>query len=169
MPLIGALEQRAVGYGGLVLRYGMFYGPHTHFVPGGQFFEEVRRRRMPIPGTGTGVCSFIHVDDAAAATVAALERPDVAGVLNVTDDDPIAMPTGSRSSPRAIGAPKPLRVPGAGRQGSSPARCRCTSPRRCRARERPREGELGWAPAYPSVREGFRAEPTALERIEYTT
>ena len=169
MPLIDALEQRAVGYGGLVLRYGMFYGPHTHFVPGGQFYEEVRRRRMPIPGKGTGVCTFIHVDDAAAATVAAVERPEVTGILNVTDDEPIALHDWVPLYAGAIGAPKPLRVPALVAKavtGPLPLHFALTLPGTSNARAKQ---ELAWAPAYPSVREGFSSRPTRLERTEYAT
>ena len=167
MPVIGALEQRAVGYGGLVLRYGMFYGPHTHFEPGAQMYEEVRRRRMPIPGAGTGVCSFIHVDDAAAATVKAVEQPDVRGILNVTDDEPMPIADWVPLFAEVIGAPKPLRVPKAIAKlatGPLPLHFATTMPGTSNARAR---AELGWAPAYPSVREGFRSSPTRLLRTEY--
>jgi nucleoside-diphosphate-sugar epimerase len=168
MPVIGALEQRAVGYGGLVLRYGLFYGPHTHFMPGAQMYEEVRKRRMPIPGGGTGVGSFIHVDDAAAATVNAIEQPDVSGILNVVDDEPMALRHWVPAFAESIGAPKPLRVPlfvAKLATGPLPLHYATTLPGTSNARARE---TLGWAPAYPSVREGFRAEPTRLERIEYS-
>jgi nucleoside-diphosphate-sugar epimerase len=72
---------------GIVLRYGVFYGPGTSFTPGGEQFELVRRRKFPLVGDGGGVWSFIHVADAAEATVAAVERGS-RGVYNVVDDDP---------------------------------------------------------------------------------
>lgn len=167
MPVIGALEQRAAGYGGLVLRYGMFYGPHTHFVPGGQMYEDVRRRRLPIPGRGTGMGSFVHVDDAAAATVTAIERPEVAGILNVVDDEPLALSDWVPAFAEAIGAPKPLRVPlGLAKllTGPLPLHYATTLPGTSNARAKE---ALGWTPAYPSVREGFRSSPMRLERTEY--
>ncbi|HEX8206928.1 MAG TPA: NAD(P)-dependent oxidoreductase, partial [Solirubrobacteraceae bacterium] len=68
LPAIIALERRVVDIGGLVLRYGMFYGPETHFDTG-QIAEDVGRRRFPVVGKGTGVFSFVHVEDAADATV----------------------------------------------------------------------------------------------------
>ncbi|HKP91614.1 MAG TPA: NAD(P)-dependent oxidoreductase, partial [Thermoleophilaceae bacterium] len=72
---------------GIVLRYGGFYGPGTSFEPGGEQFEALRRRRLPAVGDGAGVWSFVHVGDAADATVAALERGRP-GVYNVVDDEP---------------------------------------------------------------------------------
>ena len=78
---------KTVGLEGLVLRYGAFYGPGTSLGAGGSILDDVRRRRLPIVGRGTGVWSFIHIDDAAAATVAAIER-GAPGVYNVVDDDP---------------------------------------------------------------------------------
>ncbi|HEX2084653.1 MAG TPA: NAD(P)-dependent oxidoreductase, partial [Solirubrobacteraceae bacterium] len=109
LPAIVALERRVLDLDGLVLRYGMFYGPGTHF-DDGQIAHDVRRRRMPIVGKGTGVFSFIHVEDAAAATVLALER-GLTGILNVVDDRPLPMREWLPEYARAIGAPRPLRVP----------------------------------------------------------
>ena len=95
---------------GLVLRYGFFYGPGTHYGSDGAIVADVRRRRMPIVGKGTGVFSFIHVDDAADATLAAIER-GAAGVYNVTDDEPAAMSEWVPALAEAAGAKRPLRVP----------------------------------------------------------
>ena len=72
---------------GIVLRYGAFYGPGTSMAPGEEQFELVRRRKFPLVGDGRGVWSFIHIADAAEATVAAIEHGD-RGVYNVVDDDP---------------------------------------------------------------------------------
>ena len=168
MPIIGALEQRVVEAGGLVLRYGMFYGPHTHFTPGGQMYEEVRKRRLPIPGGGTGVCSFIHDDDAAAATVAAIERPDITGILNVTDDAPMAMKDWVRAFAEAIGAPEPLRVPRlVAKVASGPLPFHFATAMPGTSNSRAKEA-LDWAPAYRTLRDGLRAAPTRLERTEYS-
>src|SRR6476661_3180069 len=72
---------------GIVLRYGVFYGPGTSLAPGEEQFELIRRRRFPVVGGGGAVWSFIHVADAAEATVAAIEHGH-RGVYNVVDDDP---------------------------------------------------------------------------------
>ena len=72
---------------GIILRYGAFYGPGTSIGKGGSVVEEVRRRRFPIVGNGKGVWSFIHIDDAAQATLAAVER-GTPGIYNIVDDDP---------------------------------------------------------------------------------
>jgi 2-alkyl-3-oxoalkanoate reductase len=152
LPAIIALERRVVDIGGLVLRYGMFYGPGTHF-DAGQIAEDVKKRRMPIVGKGTGTFSFVHVDDAAEATVVALER-DAAGILNITDDDPIAMRDWLPELARAKGARKPLRAPAwlVKRMGMPLAvHWALTMPGASNARVR----ALGWQPKRPSVRQGF--------------
>jgi nucleoside-diphosphate-sugar epimerase len=142
------------GIEGLVLRYGQFYGPGTYYAPGGSIFRQVARRMVPVVGPGTGVASFLHVEDAAAATVAALDRGSP-GVYNVADDEPAP---GSEWLPvyaEAIGAKPPRRVPtwlarvAAGRmavefsvnvRGASNAKAK---------------RELGWRPRHPSWRQGF--------------
>ena len=72
---------------GIVLRYGAFYGPGTNMTPGSAQMELVRKRKFPVVGDGGGVWSFIHIADAAEATVAAIEHGS-RGVYNVVDDDP---------------------------------------------------------------------------------
>lgn len=74
---------------GVVLRYGAFYGPGTWYAPDGDIAHQVRRRRFPLVGSGEGVISWIHMQDAAAATVLALEGA-VPEVYNVVDDEPVA-------------------------------------------------------------------------------
>ena len=152
LPAIIALERRVVDIGGLVLRYGMFYGPGTHFDVG-QIAEDVKRRRFPVVGKGNGTFSFVHVDDAAAATVVALER-DATGILNVTDDEPIAMRDWLPALATAKGARRPFRVPAwlVRRMGMPLAvHWALTMPGASNARMR----ALGWAPQRPSVRQGF--------------
>ena len=83
------LEDSVLGAGwteGIVLRYGVFYGPGTSLAPGAEQFELVRKRKYPVVGDGGGVWSFIHVADAADATVAAIEHGS-RGVYNVVDDE----------------------------------------------------------------------------------
>jgi nucleoside-diphosphate-sugar epimerase len=82
LAAIRHLEEAAVGAGGIALRYGGFYGS-----PEDAQLELVRRRRFPIVGDGGGIWSFVHLDDAAAATVLALERGEP-GIYNVVDDEP---------------------------------------------------------------------------------
>ena len=111
--VIDAMERASShteGLEGVVLRYGWFYGPGTLLREGGDIEREVRRRRFPVIGKGTGLFSFVHVDDAAGATVVAVERGDP-GIYNVVDDEPAAMRDWLPAYARAVGAPRPLRVP----------------------------------------------------------
>jgi nucleoside-diphosphate-sugar epimerase len=144
----------AEGLDGLVLRYGFFYGPGTHYDRDGALVSDVRRRRLPVVGKGTGVFSFIHVDDAADATVAAAER-GAPGVYNITDDEPAAMSEWVPALADAAGAKRPLRVPVwlaklvGGKQAATFA-----SELRGASNEKAKR-ELGWQPAHPSWRTGF--------------
>jgi nucleoside-diphosphate-sugar epimerase len=95
---------------GIVLRYGVFYGPGTSLTPGAEQFELVRRRKFPLVGDGGGVWSFIHTADAAEATVAAVERGS-RGVYNVVDDDPAPVAKWLPALAQELGAKKPMRVP----------------------------------------------------------
>ncbi|HTN61764.1 MAG TPA: NAD(P)-dependent oxidoreductase [Devosia sp.] len=94
---------------GIALRYANFYGPGTGFSPGGNIVEMVRSRRLPIVGNGAGIWSFIHIDDAAAATVAALTAPP--GIYNIADDEPAPVAAWLPELARVISAKPPLRVP----------------------------------------------------------
>jgi nucleoside-diphosphate-sugar epimerase len=95
---------------GFVLRYGSFYGPGTSLAPGGWFFEGIRQGHVPIVGGGTGYWSFIHIDDAAAATLAAVEATTT-GVYNITDNEPVAVSTWLPFLAEALGAKAPRHVP----------------------------------------------------------
>jgi nucleoside-diphosphate-sugar epimerase len=144
---------RAEGLDGLALRYGFFYGPGTWYAPGTKLAREFRGRRFPVVGDGSGIFSFIHVDDAASATVAAVER-GAPGVYNVVDDEPAALRDWAPAFAEALGARRPLRIPtwlaklfagdavgmALGMRGASNAKAR---------------RELGWTPRYPSWRQGF--------------
>src|SRR3954468_10926968 len=98
------------GIDGLVLRYGNLYGPGTSMAEDGVFAELVRKRRMPVVGDGGGVWSFLHVDDAAAATRAAVEGGGP-GIYNVCDDEPAPVALWLPELASVLGAPKPRRVP----------------------------------------------------------
>jgi nucleoside-diphosphate-sugar epimerase len=145
----------AEGLEGVVLRYGGFYGPGTSVGDGGFLLEEIRRRRLPIVGAGTGVWSFVHIDDAAAATAAAVER-GAPGIYQIVDDDPAPVSAWLPALAAAIGAKPPRRVPAwvarlvAGEHGV----VLFTDIRGASNAKAKRE--LGWNPAYPSWRQGFR-------------
>jgi nucleoside-diphosphate-sugar epimerase len=93
---------------GVALRYGFFYGPNTWFHPDGASADQVRNQEMPIIGRGEGVWSWIHIDDAAVATVAALTAP--AGVYNIVDSDPSPVANWLPAFARFVGAPAPPHV-----------------------------------------------------------
>ena len=153
------LEQAVLGARwteGIVLRYGAFYGPGTHLAPGGELSELVRKRRFPLVGDGGGVWSFIHVADAAEATVAAVEHGS-RGVYNVVDDDPAPVAEWLPALAQTLGAKKPMRVPRfivrlfAGEAGV----VMMTDVRGASNAKAKRE--LAWRPAHPSWRQGFAA------------
>jgi nucleoside-diphosphate-sugar epimerase len=93
---------------GVALRYGFFYGPNTWYDRDGASADDVRRQQMPIIGRGEGVWSWIHIEDAALATVAALAAP--AGVYNIVDDDPSPVHVWLPAFARFLGAPAPPQV-----------------------------------------------------------
>ena len=100
----------AAGLEGVVLRYGMFYGPGTWYAKDGDVGRRVRKRRYPMIGNGEGTYSFIHVDDAASATAATLEEAR-SGVYNVVDDDPASAAEWLPVYAEALGTKRPPRVP----------------------------------------------------------
>jgi nucleoside-diphosphate-sugar epimerase len=145
------LDQAVTDAGGIALRYGGFYG-----APNDGLLEPVRKRQFPIVGDGGGVSSFVHLDDAAAATVLALEH-DGAGVYNVVDDDPAPVREWLPVLAGVLGAKPPRRFPrwlarlfageaavmmGTESRGASNAKAK---------------RELGWELRHPSWREGFAA------------
>jgi len=95
---------------GVVLRYGVLYGPGTSIGEGGSILEDVRRRRLPVIGRGGGVWSFIHVDDAAQATRIAVER-GAPGIYNIVDDDPAPVAEWLPALAASVGAKPPRHVP----------------------------------------------------------
>jgi 2-alkyl-3-oxoalkanoate reductase len=110
---IADLEQtvtEADGIEGLALRYGFFYGPGSSYASDGAQAEALRKRRFPIVGKGEGVHSFIHVDDAAAAAVRAMDQGSP-GIYNVADDEPALVADWLPYLAEVLGAPKPRRVP----------------------------------------------------------
>jgi nucleoside-diphosphate-sugar epimerase len=141
---------------GIVLRYGAFYGPGTSLAPGEEQFELVRKRKFPLVGDGGGVWSFIHVADAAEATVAAVERGR-RGVYNVVDDDPAPVAEWLPALAHELGAKRPMRVPRlVGRMFAGKAGVMMMTDVRGASNAKAKH-ELGWRPAHPSWRAGFAA------------
>jgi nucleoside-diphosphate-sugar epimerase len=141
---------------GIVLRYGAFYGPGTSLAPGEEQFELIRRRKFPLIGDGGGVWSFIHIADAAEATVAAVEHGS-RGIYNIVDDDPAPVGEWLPALAQTLGAKKPMRVPRSiGRQFAGEAGVMMMTEIRGASNAKA-ERELGWRPAHPSWRQGFAA------------
>ena len=153
---IADLERQVLNAGGIVLRYGQLYGPGTGFAKDGSWATNLRRRRLPIVGAGSGVFSFLHVDDAASATVAALGR-DGPATYNVVDDDPAPIHEWVPVYARAVGAPKPWRAPAwVGRLAAGRIAVEMMQELRGASNARIKR-ELGWEPKYASWREGFQS------------
>ena len=139
---------------GIVLRYGAFYGPGTSLAPGEEQLELVRKRKFPVVGDGGGVWSFIHVADAAEATVAAIEHGR-RGVYNVVDDDPAPVREWLPALAETLGAKKPMRVPRfVGRLLAGEAAVMMMTELRGASNAKAKR-ELGWHPAHPSWRQGL--------------
>ena len=151
LAAIAHLERSVVAAGGLALRYGGFYGS-----PDDAQLEPVRKRQFPIVGDGDGVWSFVHLDDAAAATALALERGEP-GVYNVVDDEPAPVREWLPALAAAIGAKPPRKVPRwlARLVAGEPAVMLMTESRGASSAKA--KSRLGWTLRYPSWREGFPA------------
>jgi nucleoside-diphosphate-sugar epimerase len=143
------------GINGLALRYGGFYGPGNALGKGGAMLEAVAKGQMPIVGGGTGIWSFIHIEDAAAATALAVDRGDP-GLYNIVDDEPAPVSVWLPYLAEVIGAKAPRRAPAwlarfiVGRPGvTMMTKIRGSSNAKAKR-------ELGWELRYPSWRMGFR-------------
>jgi nucleoside-diphosphate-sugar epimerase len=148
----------------LALRYGAFYGPGTGFAPGGDMLELVAKRKLPVVGDGAGVWSFVHIDDAASATVAAMDH-GAAGVYNAVDDEPAPVSEWLPDLAAAIGAKAPRHIPlWLGRLAIGEVGISLMTQIRGAANVRAKR-ELQWTPRYATWRDGFRtgleAAPTA--------
>jgi len=152
MEAIGHVEDVVVKAGGTVLRYGWFYGPGAI----DDLVEVVRKRQFPVVGGGTGYSSWVHLDDAASATVLAVEQ-QVKGVFNIVDDEPAPASEWLPYLAACAGAKPPMRVPKwlARLLAGQVAVTMMTEGRgfsNAKARR-----ELGWELRYPSWRQGFKA------------
>jgi len=151
MEAIGHLEKMVVKAGGAALRYGGLYGPGAT----DDQVELIRKRQFPLVGGGTGYCSWIHLDDAASATVLAVEqRAD--GVFNIVDDEPAPASEWLPYLASCAGAKPPMRVPTwiARILAGDVAVIMMTEGRgfsNAKAKQ-----ELGWRLRYPSWRQGFK-------------
>jgi nucleoside-diphosphate-sugar epimerase len=160
-PMIAAiqhLEKAVLGAAwteGIVLRYGAFYGPGTSMAPGSEQLEMIRQRKFPIVGDGGGVWSFVHIADAAEATVAAVEK-GVRGVYNIVDDDPAPVAEWLPELAAMLGAKRPVRVPRfVGRLAAGQAGVVLMTDLRGASNEKAKR-ELGWHPAHSTWRQGLR-------------
>ena len=141
---------------GIVLRYGAFYGPGTSLAPGSEQLEMVRKRKFPVVGSGGGVWSFIHIADAADATLAAIEHGR-RGIYNVVDDDPATVAEWLPALAHELGAPKPWHVPRfVGRLAAGEAGAVMMTEIRGASNAKAKR-ELDWQPMHPSWRQGLAA------------
>jgi nucleoside-diphosphate-sugar epimerase len=143
---------------GIVLRYGSFYGPGAS----DEFAAMISKRKVPIIGDGAGIWSFLHIRDAATATVAALER-GTPGVYNVVDDEPASVAEWLPYLAQAIGAKAPYRVPvWLGRLAAGEVGVSMMTQIRGSSNAKAKQ-DLGWQPVWPSWRQGFTRGLTAAE------
>ncbi|MFI9842030.1 NAD-dependent epimerase/dehydratase family protein [Nonomuraea sp. NPDC051941] len=153
MKAIGHVEDVVVKAGGAVLRYGWFYGPGAT----DDLVEPVRKRQFPVVGSGAGHCSWVHLDDAASATVLAVEQR-ARGVFNIVDDEPAPADAWLPYLAGCAGAKRPMRVPAwlARPLAGDVAVTMMTEGRGFSNAKAKRE--LGWELRYPSWRQGFKEE-----------
>ncbi len=136
---------------GIVLRYGGFYGPGTSLGTDGEHLEAIRRRRFPVVGNGAGVWSFVHIEDAADATLAAVER-GTRGIYNIVDDEPARVADWLPVVASSLGARPPRRVPRRlGRLLAGEAVAVMMTEMRGASNAKAKR-ELGWKPGHPSWR-----------------
>ena len=149
LTAIRHLEAAVLGSGleGVVLRYGGFYGPGSSLEPGGAHAKLIRERKFPLGDGGTGVWSFVHLDDAAAATVAAIEGR-ATGVFNVVGDDSAPIADWLPALARQLGGPPPRRLPGWVVRLAAGAQTHSMMTRTRGASNARAKRELGWQPAH---------------------
>jgi nucleoside-diphosphate-sugar epimerase len=154
------LERVVTEFGGIVLRYGVFYGAAND-----GSVKPVRKRQFPIVGDGGGIWSWIHLDDAAAATVAALEH-DGPGVFNIVDDDPAAVREWLPVLAQTLGAKPPRRFPVWLARLLAGEFVVALSTEARGASNAKAKRQLGFAPRHPSWREGFPAVYSAISTAD---
>jgi nucleoside-diphosphate-sugar epimerase len=148
------LEERVVAANGIVLRYGGFYGPRTSLAKDGESVRAIRKRAFPVVGDGGGITSFIHIEDAARATLAAIERGRP-GIYNIVDDDPAPVSAWLPYFADVVGAKPPRHLPvWLGKLVAGEQLATMMTEGRGASNAKAKR-ELGWKPLYPSWREGF--------------
>jgi nucleoside-diphosphate-sugar epimerase len=138
---------------GIVLRYGMFYGPETASTI--EMLTMARRRMLPRIRGDRSLLPCIHVDDAARATVAALERGPAGRTYDIVDDEPVSFSMIAEAIAEAAGAPVPIALPLWLPRLVAPFMVRMISLRLPLSNAQARR-DLGWQPLYPSIRQGLR-------------
>jgi nucleoside-diphosphate-sugar epimerase len=155
LDAIRHLEAVVTEAGGIALRYGGFYGPGTGLEPDGEQLAAIRKRQFPLVGAARGVWSFVHIDDAAVATVIALERGKP-GVYNIVDDDPAPVSEWLPYLAEVAGAKRPRHLPlWLAKLVGGEHMVVLMDEARGASNEKARR-ELGWTPAHASWRDGFR-------------
>jgi nucleoside-diphosphate-sugar epimerase len=153
------LEEAVLGASwteGIALRYGWFYGPGTSMGPGTEIYEMIGKRKFPLVGDGGAVWSFIHIADAAEATVAAIEHGS-RGVYNVVDDEPAKVADWLPALAEQLGAKQPRRVPRfLGRLFAGEFAVQMMTELRGASNAKAKR-ELGWQPVHSSWRQGLTA------------
>jgi nucleoside-diphosphate-sugar epimerase len=139
---------------GIVLRYGMWYGAANPMTQ--QMVAMVKRRMLPIVRGDRSLLPVLHLDDAVSAAVAALDHGQPGTIYDIVDDQPVSMSSIVRELASRTGAPQPFAVPAWIPRLLSPYMARLTSVRLPLSNERAR-AELGWRPAYPTMRDGLAA------------
>jgi 2-alkyl-3-oxoalkanoate reductase len=156
LEAIGYLEKAVTsssGIEGVVLRYGAFYGPDTGLFDG-PMIEQLRRRRVPLIGDANGCWSFLHIDDAAAATAIAVER-GAAGIYNIVDDEPAPVREWLPALAAMLGAKPPWRIPKwLARIAAGEHIVTMMTEARAGSNARAKR-DLAWQPKRPSWRQGF--------------
>jgi 2-alkyl-3-oxoalkanoate reductase len=154
---IRRLEELTTSNGGIVLRYGGFYGPGTGMAPDGEQAAMIRKRQFPLVGNGEGVWSFLHTDDLATATLAAIEHGRPGEIYNIVDDDPAPAREWLPLLAQQLGAKPPRHVPKwLAKLVASPAVAMMMTESRGASNAKAK-AELQWTPTHSSWRKGFAA------------
>ena len=157
LEAIRSLEQQVTQANGIVLRYGGFYGPGTSLSRDGEHARMLVKRAFPLIGPGSGIWSFVHIDDAAEATALAIER-GTPGIYNITDDQPARVAEWLPYAAQVLGAKPPLRVPRWLGRVLAGAHIDVLMNESRGASNAKAKARLHWTPKHPSWRRGFGVE-----------
>ena len=151
------LERATLEAGGVVLRFGAFYGPGSGMTEGQA--AALARRKLPLPGGAPSVFSSVHIEDAGRAVAVAADRGEPGQLYEVADDEPVALGTFLTELARVTGAPAPRRIPLWPVRLFAPFAARFVAGTNVRL-DNTRLKALGWEPAYPTWRDGLAALPS---------